>query len=59
MGVGWIDNIYNNDGATQDVLNQIYTEAKAWAAIAAPVLSTVLKSRAGVSGAHPPARPGN
>ncbi|MDQ1745405.1 MAG: hypothetical protein QOE23_3744 [Pseudonocardiales bacterium] len=39
--------IVNDDGATQDVLNQIYTEAKAWATIAASVLSTLLKAKAG------------
>lgn len=39
--------IVNDDGSTREVLNQIYTELKAWATIGASVLGGVLKSHSG------------
>ena len=39
--------IVNDDGSTQEVLAQIYTELKSWATIAASVLGTILKSKSG------------
>src|ERR1700712_3822979 len=46
-GAGPEIDIVNDDGSTQEVLNQIYTEAKSWATIAASVLGTLLKTKAG------------
>lgn len=44
---GPVIDIVNDDGSTQEVLNQIYTELKAWATIGASVLGGVLKSHSG------------
>jgi hypothetical protein len=41
--------IVNDDGSTQEVLAQLYTELKAWATIAASVLGSVLKAKSGAS----------
>ena len=51
--------IVNDDGSTQEVLAQLYTELKAWATIAASVLGGMLKSKSGAgAGVRPPADSG-
>jgi hypothetical protein len=46
---GPVLDIVNDDGSTQEVLTQLYTELKAWTAIAMSALGTVLKSKTGAA----------
>jgi hypothetical protein len=48
---GPVIDIVNDDGSTQAVLNQLYTELKSWATIAASALGSLLKSKSGGGGA--------